>query len=177
VLPRLGSPCRPPVSAAAVSLSYSDAKVANRNGRGFGWKIAHAAVSRRPRISPEIVVSRTRMYTYDATVCDSSIVQGPVSVAPCQTIIVTIRCLFTAASPQDTRARSATRRGHHAGSLRRRCTGCNGRTWNAEEVDDAAAARVYGATLYAAYELPAARDTPLSSSHHPASSQRHPASF
>jgi hypothetical protein len=27
---------------------YSDARVASRNGRGFGWEIAHAAVSRRP---------------------------------------------------------------------------------------------------------------------------------
>jgi hypothetical protein len=56
---------------------YSDAKVANRDGRGFGWGIAHAAVSQRPPISLDTIVARTRMYTYGAKVWDPSIVQGP----------------------------------------------------------------------------------------------------
>jgi hypothetical protein len=54
--------------------------VANRNGRDFGWEIAHAAVSRRPPISLSRVVARTHMYTYAPKCWDSSIVQGPVSV-------------------------------------------------------------------------------------------------
>jgi hypothetical protein len=36
---------------------YSDGKVANRDGRDFGWEIAHAAVSRRPPISRARIVS------------------------------------------------------------------------------------------------------------------------
>jgi hypothetical protein len=43
------------------------------------------------------MVPRTVSYTYDANVWDSSIVQAPFSaVAPCQTLIVTIRNLFIA---------------------------------------------------------------------------------
>jgi hypothetical protein len=44
------------------------------------WEIAHAAASRRPPISLDTIVARTRMYTYAAKYCDLSIVQGP-----CQT--------------------------------------------------------------------------------------------
>jgi hypothetical protein len=47
---------------------------------------AHAAVSRRPPISLCTIVARTHMYTYAAKVWDVSIVQGPFSVAPCQTL-------------------------------------------------------------------------------------------
>jgi hypothetical protein len=64
---------------------YSDAKVANRNGRDFGWVIAHAAVSRRPPISLYRIVARTHLYTYAAKAWDLSLVQGPFPVAPCQT--------------------------------------------------------------------------------------------
>jgi hypothetical protein len=39
---------------------YSDDKVANRNGRDFGWEIAHAAVSPRPPIPLDIIVARTK---------------------------------------------------------------------------------------------------------------------
>jgi hypothetical protein len=53
----------------------SDAKVANRNARDFGWEVAHGAVSRRPPISLYTTVARTHMYTYDAKLCDVSIVQ------------------------------------------------------------------------------------------------------
>jgi hypothetical protein len=63
-----------------------DAKVANRNVRDFGWEIAHAAVSRRPPISLYTMVPRTEGYAYDVGVWDLSIVQGPFSVAPCQTL-------------------------------------------------------------------------------------------
>jgi hypothetical protein len=38
---------------------------------------AHAPVSRRPPISLDTIVARTRMYTYAANVWDLSIVQGP----------------------------------------------------------------------------------------------------
>jgi hypothetical protein len=65
--------------------TYSDQTVANRNGRGFGWEIAHAAVSRRPPISLYTMVARTEGYTYDARVWDLFLVQGPFPVAPCQT--------------------------------------------------------------------------------------------
>jgi hypothetical protein len=44
----------PPVAALC-----SDAKVANRDVRDFGWGIAHAAVSRRPPISLYTMVPRT----------------------------------------------------------------------------------------------------------------------
>jgi hypothetical protein len=82
-------------------LGYSDAKVANRDGSDFEWEIAHEAVSRRMPIFFYTIVARTHMYTYDASVWDSSLVQGLFSVAPCQTLSVTIRrtprvgrCLF-----------------------------------------------------------------------------------
>jgi hypothetical protein len=62
-----------------------DGNAANRYGRvgGFGWQIAHAAVSRRPPIPLYTSVARTRMYTYAANVWDVSLVQGSFSVAPC----------------------------------------------------------------------------------------------
>jgi hypothetical protein len=65
---------------------YSDEKVANRDLRDFGWEIAHDAVSRRPPISFYTIVPRTGGYTYDVGVWDSFIIQGPFSVAPCQTL-------------------------------------------------------------------------------------------
>jgi hypothetical protein len=64
----------------------SDAKVANRDVWGFGWEIAHEAVSRRPPIPLFTIVARTNMHTYTAKVWDLSLVQGPFSVAPCQTL-------------------------------------------------------------------------------------------
>jgi hypothetical protein len=51
-------------------------RTANRDVRDFGWEIAHAAVSRRPPISLSRIVPRTEGYTHNATVWDSSIVQG-----------------------------------------------------------------------------------------------------
>jgi hypothetical protein len=47
--------------------------------RGFGWEIAHEAVSRRPPISLDTIVARTHMYTYAAQVWDLSIVQTHLS--------------------------------------------------------------------------------------------------
>ena len=61
-------------------------KVANRYVRDFGWEIAHEAASRRLPISLDTIVSRTHMYTHAANVWDLSIVQGPFSVAPCQSL-------------------------------------------------------------------------------------------
>ena len=68
----------------------SDAKVANRDVRGFGWEIAHAAVEQRPPISLYTMGPRTHTYTYTASVWDLSIVVGLFSVAPSLTS-VTIR--------------------------------------------------------------------------------------
>jgi hypothetical protein len=64
---------------------YSNEQVANRNGGDFGWKIAHAAVSRRPPISLYTVVARAEGYAYDASVWALSIILGPFSVAFCPT--------------------------------------------------------------------------------------------
>jgi hypothetical protein len=52
-----------------------DAKVANRNVRDFGWEIAHGAVTRRPPISLDTMVPRTKGYTHDGGVWDLSIVR------------------------------------------------------------------------------------------------------
>jgi hypothetical protein len=66
---------------------HSDEKVANRDLTGFRvGDRSHGAVTRRPPISLDTMVVRTGSYTYDASVWDVSIVQGPFSVAPCQTI-------------------------------------------------------------------------------------------
>ena len=50
-------------------------------------EIAHGAVTRRPPISLYTMVPRTESYAYDVGVWDLSIVQGPFSVVPCQTLI------------------------------------------------------------------------------------------
>jgi hypothetical protein len=68
-------------------------------GISGGREIAHAAVSRRPPVSLDTIVARTGGYAYTARVWDLSIVQGPFSVAPCQTLIVTIRNSSTAVRP------------------------------------------------------------------------------
>jgi hypothetical protein len=60
-------------------------KVANRDVRDFRRKIAHAAVTRRPPISL-YTTPRTGGYAYDVGVWDLSIIQGPFSVAPRQTL-------------------------------------------------------------------------------------------
>jgi hypothetical protein len=57
-------------------------KSADRNVWGFGWEIAHAAVSRRPPIPLDTIVARTHAYTYAAKVWDLSIVQGAFPLAP-----------------------------------------------------------------------------------------------
>jgi hypothetical protein len=49
--------------------------------KDFGWEVAHGAVTRRPPIP-----LYTEGYTYDVGVWDWSIVQGPLSAAPCQTL-------------------------------------------------------------------------------------------
>ena len=69
-----------------VAPTYTDAKVANRTVRDFGWEIVHDAVSRRLPIP--LSISPTKGYTYAPKVWDLSIVQGPFSVAPCQTLFV-----------------------------------------------------------------------------------------
>jgi hypothetical protein len=62
--------------------------------------VAHAAVQRRPPISLYKIIARNHMYTYAGNVWDSSTVQGPSPVAPCQTLIVTIRSFCVAGAHQ-----------------------------------------------------------------------------
>jgi hypothetical protein len=65
--------------------AYSDAKVANRN-EGFRVGDRSRGRMRRPPISLHTIVARTGGYAYDVGGWDLSIVQGPFSVAPCQTL-------------------------------------------------------------------------------------------
>jgi hypothetical protein len=51
-----------------------------------------------PPVSLFRIVTRTEGYTYAAKVWDVSIVEGPFSVAPCQTLIV--RIAFFALTPE-----------------------------------------------------------------------------
>jgi hypothetical protein len=53
-------------------------------------EIAHGAVTRRPPISLDTIVARTKSYAYEGGVWDLSIVQGPFSVVQ-KTPKVTIR--------------------------------------------------------------------------------------
>jgi hypothetical protein len=59
--------------SASWQVEHSDAKVANRNFRDFGWEIAHGAVTQRPPISLYTMVPRTEGYAHDARVWDLSI--------------------------------------------------------------------------------------------------------
>jgi hypothetical protein len=68
---------------------------ANRDGRGFGWGIAHGAVTRRPPISLDTMVPRTGDYAYGVGVWDLSIVQGILCRAV-PNLRVTIRNFFIA---------------------------------------------------------------------------------
>jgi hypothetical protein len=52
----------------------------------FGWEIALEADSRRPPIPLDTTVARTEGFTYASKVWDSSLVQGPFSVSPRQTV-------------------------------------------------------------------------------------------
>jgi hypothetical protein len=47
-------------------------------------EIAHTAVFATPADSLYTIIARTRMYTYAAKVWAMFVVQGPLSVAPCQ---------------------------------------------------------------------------------------------
>jgi hypothetical protein len=60
-------------------------QVANRDGVSGGGSLTKA-VTRRPPVSLYTMVLRTGGYTYGVGVWDLSIVQGPFSVAPCQTL-------------------------------------------------------------------------------------------
>jgi hypothetical protein len=74
------------VQTPARSVANPSQGCANHHVRDFGWEIAHGAVSRRPADSRDTSVARTHLYTYAPNVWDSSLVQGPFSVAPCQTV-------------------------------------------------------------------------------------------
>jgi hypothetical protein len=56
-----------------------------------GGRSLTGAVTRRSPISLDTMVPRTGGYTHDVGVWDVCIIQGPFSVAPCQTLGVTIR--------------------------------------------------------------------------------------
>jgi hypothetical protein len=62
--------------------TYIDDTVANRYVRGFGWEVAHEAVSRRPPIPLPMIVARSRIYTYDANVRDLCLVTGAIFCRP-----------------------------------------------------------------------------------------------
>ena len=74
-------------------------KKLNRDVWDFGWRIAHAAVSRRPPIPLDTSVGRTEGYTYATKVWDLSIVQGPFPVAPCPNANVSIRNVLSSLYP------------------------------------------------------------------------------
>jgi hypothetical protein len=61
-------------------------EVANRGVRGFWVGDRSGAVTRRPPVSLYTVVLRTGCYAHDVEVWDLSVIQGPFSVAPCQTL-------------------------------------------------------------------------------------------
>jgi hypothetical protein len=104
------SACCPPVVARRSSVSphrTAMGQFANRYIRDFGWEIAHGAVTRRPPISLYTMVPRTGSYAYDVGVWDSSIVQGPFSVAPCPSPTLrfaSLSSLNTAACPVPSQA-------------------------------------------------------------------------
>jgi hypothetical protein len=90
-------------------------RTANRDVRDFGWEIAHAAVSRRPPISLSRIVPRTEGYTHNATVWDSSIVQGFLS-RRAETLLVTIRHFSSSLYGAHRRRRGRCRGGAEAGT-------------------------------------------------------------
>jgi hypothetical protein len=61
-------------------------KVANRDFWDFGWRCAHGAVTRRPPVPLDTMIPHNEGYACDVGVWGLSIVQGPFSVAPCQTL-------------------------------------------------------------------------------------------
>jgi hypothetical protein len=71
---------RPPTRTAIGSVRVGTLGV-------LGGSCAHGAVTRRPPISLYKMVPRTGDYTYDVRAWDSSILQGPFSIAPCRTLI------------------------------------------------------------------------------------------
>jgi hypothetical protein len=92
------STCPPPHTQQQASqirracLLHSDAQVANRYVRDFGWGIAHAAVSRRPPISLDTIVARTHMYAHGAKVWNLSSFKGFLSPR-CQTLTIRNFCI------------------------------------------------------------------------------------
>jgi hypothetical protein len=82
-----GLRCTPPPHTSAIRAGGTNAvqrrKSCESDTRGFGWEMAHAAVSRRPPIPLYTIVARTHTYTYAMRkVWDLSIVRGALSVGP-----------------------------------------------------------------------------------------------
>jgi hypothetical protein len=64
-----------------------------------------------------MTVARTHMYTHDANVWDFCIVQGPLSVAPCQILAsVTICNVFIAVHPAGVHSRKTCSRNQCVGT-------------------------------------------------------------
>jgi hypothetical protein len=71
------------------------------------WRIVTVGVShidsrgrsQKPPIPLGTIIARAHMYTYAAKVWDLSIVQGPVSVAPCHTLALRFATFFVAVPP------------------------------------------------------------------------------
>jgi hypothetical protein len=87
--------------------------------------MAPAAVSRRPPISLPRIVARTKGYTYDASVWDLPIVQGPFSVAPCQTVPLRFATVSSlCGGTEHTRGNRRGTTGHHDTHCRAPSSGC-----------------------------------------------------
>jgi hypothetical protein len=115
----------------ARDLPHSDATVANRNGRDFGWGVAHGAVSRRPPISLYTMLPYTAGYAYDVGVWDLSIVQEPLSVAPCQTLrsrfaTFFLHCMPSSAPPRLQKRMPSIPESRHSKAV---CCGAHARVW------------------------------------------------
>jgi hypothetical protein len=82
----------PPPMAACTTCDANSCEIVTV-GISRGGSLTRA-VTRRPPVSLHTMVPRTAGYAYDVGVWGSSIVQGPFSVAPCQTLSVTIRNFF-----------------------------------------------------------------------------------
>jgi hypothetical protein len=87
-------------------------KVANRDVWDFGWGgCPPGRFTRHPPISLDTMVPRTGGYAYDVGVWDLSIVQGPFSVAPCQTFELRFATFSPLYRPRPQRERERCRDG------------------------------------------------------------------
>jgi hypothetical protein len=109
--PRCAAPSNPPGRREP---GYTAAEKAANQGKPGGSLTRLFNFSRRPPISLNTSAARTHMCTYSANVWDLSIVQD-FSVAPCQTLNVTIRdfCIAYEECAMDTSMRPPNRAREH----------------------------------------------------------------